>query len=41
MLTIIDAISAWPGTEVDMKEFDVDGIVTGSQKELVRQLAWH
>ncbi|MEK6982587.1 MAG: aminotransferase class V-fold PLP-dependent enzyme [Candidatus Micrarchaeota archaeon] len=32
MLTIIDAISAWPGTEVDMKEFDVDGIVTGSQK---------
>lgn len=32
MLTIIDAISAWPGTEVNMKEFDIDGIVTGSQK---------
>ncbi|MEM3422866.1 MAG: aminotransferase class V-fold PLP-dependent enzyme [Candidatus Bilamarchaeaceae archaeon] len=32
MLTIIDGISAWPGTEMDMKEFCVDGFVTGSQK---------
>jgi aspartate aminotransferase-like enzyme len=32
MLTIIDGISAWPGTEFDMKEFHVDGFVTGSQK---------
>ena len=32
MLTIVDGISAWPGIEVNMKEFSVDGIVTGSQK---------
>jgi len=32
MLTIIDGVSAWPGTEMDMKEFGVDGFVTGSQK---------
>ncbi len=32
MLTIIDGISAWPGTEMDMKEYSVDGFVTGSQK---------
>ncbi len=32
MLTIIDGISAWPGTEFNMKEFSVDGFVTGSQK---------
>lgn len=32
MLTIIDAISAWPGTELDMKEFGVDAVVAGSQK---------
>jgi len=32
MITIIDGISAWPGTEFDMKEFCVDGFVTGSQK---------
>jgi aspartate aminotransferase-like enzyme len=32
MITIIDGISAWPGTEFDMKEFGVDGFVTGSQK---------
>lgn len=32
MLTIIDGISAWPGTELDMKEFNIDGFVTGSQK---------
>ncbi|MFH0737165.1 MAG: aminotransferase class V-fold PLP-dependent enzyme [Candidatus Micrarchaeota archaeon] len=32
MLTIIDGISAWPGTEMDMKEFSVDAFVTGSQK---------
>lgn len=32
MLTIIDGISAWPGTELNMKEFSVDGFVTGSQK---------
>lgn len=32
MLTIIDGISAWPGTEMDMKEFGVDGFVAGSQK---------
>ncbi|MFH1520909.1 MAG: aminotransferase class V-fold PLP-dependent enzyme [Candidatus Micrarchaeota archaeon] len=32
MLTIIDGISAWPGTEFNMKEFHVDGFVTGSQK---------
>lgn len=32
MLTIIDGISAWPGTELDMKGFGVDGFVAGSQK---------
>ncbi len=32
MLTIIDGISAWPGTEFDMKGFSVDAFVTGSQK---------
>ncbi len=32
MLTIIDGISAWPGTELDMKRFGVDAFVTGSQK---------
>lgn len=32
MITIIDGISAWPGTEFNMKEFFVDGFVTGSQK---------
>ncbi|MDD5340252.1 MAG: alanine--glyoxylate aminotransferase family protein [Candidatus ainarchaeum sp.] len=32
MLTIIDGISAWPGTEFDMKAFHVDAFVTGSQK---------
>ena len=32
MLTIVDGISAWPGTGMDMKEFCVDGFVTGSQK---------
>jgi aspartate aminotransferase-like enzyme len=34
MLTIIDGISAWPATELDMKEFGVDGFVTGSQKAI-------
>lgn len=32
MITIIDGISAWPGTEFSMKEFYVDAFVTGSQK---------
>ena len=32
MLTIIDGISAWPGTELNMREFGIDGFVTGSQK---------
>ncbi len=32
MITIVDGISAWPGTEFNMKEFYVDGFVTGSQK---------
>jgi len=32
MLTVIDAISAWPGADMDMKEFGVDGIAIGSQK---------
>lgn len=32
MITIIDGISAWPGTEFNMKEFHVDAFVTGSQK---------
>lgn len=34
MLTIIDGISAWPGTEMDMKEYHVDGFVVGSQKAI-------
>lgn len=34
MLTIIDGISAWPGTEFNMKDFSVDGFVTGSQKSI-------
>ncbi len=32
MLTIIDGISAWPGTEFDMKAFNADAFVTASQK---------
>ncbi|MGV8085328.1 MAG: pyridoxal-phosphate-dependent aminotransferase family protein [Candidatus Bilamarchaeum sp.] len=32
MTVIIDGISAWPGTPLDMKEFHIDGFVTGSQK---------
>ena len=32
MLTIIDGISAWPGTELDMKSLHIDAFVTGSQK---------
>lgn len=32
MFTIVDGISAWPGTEFNMKEFSVDGFVTASQK---------
>jgi len=32
MLTIIDGISAWPGTELDMKAFHIDAFVAGSQK---------
>jgi len=32
MFTIVDAISAWPGTEMNMKEFGIDAFVTGSQK---------
>jgi aspartate aminotransferase-like enzyme len=32
MLTIIDGISAWPGTEFDMDSFGVDAFVTASQK---------
>jgi serine---pyruvate transaminase len=32
MLTIVDGISAWPGTEFNMKEYCVDAFVTGSQK---------
>lgn len=34
MLTIVDGISAWPGTEIKMKDFGVDGFVTGSQKSI-------
>ncbi|MBU0532956.1 alanine--glyoxylate aminotransferase family protein [Candidatus Micrarchaeota archaeon] len=34
MLTILDGISAWPGTEMDMKEFGVDGFAVGSQKAI-------
>jgi len=32
MFTIIDGISAWPCTELNMKDFGVDGFVSGSQK---------
>lgn len=32
MLTIIDGISAWPGTPFSMPEYHVDAFVTGSQK---------
>ncbi len=32
MLTIVDGISAWPGTPLDMSEYNVDAFVTGSQK---------
>jgi len=32
MFTIVDSISAWPGTPMDMKEFGIDAFVTGSQK---------
>ncbi|HSB47641.1 MAG TPA: aminotransferase class V-fold PLP-dependent enzyme [Candidatus Bilamarchaeum sp.] len=32
MLTIIDGISAWPGTEFNLLEYNVDAFVTGSQK---------
>lgn len=32
MLTIVDGISAWPGSEFNMKEYHVDAFVTGSQK---------
>ncbi|MFH1394523.1 MAG: aminotransferase class V-fold PLP-dependent enzyme [Candidatus Micrarchaeota archaeon] len=32
MITIIDGISAWPGTKMDMKKYSIDGFVTGSQK---------
>jgi serine---pyruvate transaminase len=32
MLTIIDGISAWPGTEFNMQSFHADAFVTGSQK---------
>jgi aspartate aminotransferase-like enzyme len=32
MITIIDGISAWPGTPMDMKDYNIDGFVTGSQK---------
>ncbi len=32
MLTIVDGISAWPGTPLDMKEFGIDAFVAGSQK---------
>ena len=34
MLTIIDGISAWPGTRMDMQEFYVDGFAAGSQKSI-------
>lgn len=34
MLTIIDGISAWPGTEMDMKKYGVDGFAAGSQKSI-------
>lgn len=32
LVTIVDGISAWPGTEFNMRDFGVDGFVTGSQK---------
>ncbi len=32
MLTIVDGISAWPGTEFNMHDYPVDAFVTGSQK---------
>jgi len=32
MFTIIDGISAWPGTEFDMRKFGVDAFVSASQK---------
>jgi aspartate aminotransferase-like enzyme len=34
MLTIIDGISAWPGIEMNMKKFYVDGFAAGSQKSI-------
>jgi aspartate aminotransferase-like enzyme len=34
MLTIIDGISAWPGIEMDMKKYFVDGFAAGSQKSI-------
>lgn len=34
MITIIDGVSAWPGTKFNMKDFSVDGFVTGSQKDI-------
>lgn len=34
MLTIVDGVSAWPGTEFDMKEYHVDAFVAGSQKSI-------
>jgi aspartate aminotransferase-like enzyme len=34
MLTIVDCISAWPGTPLDMKGYDVDAFVAGSQKSI-------
>ncbi len=32
MITILDCVSAWPGYEVDMMEFGLDGFATASQK---------
>lgn len=32
MMTIIDGISAWPGTEMNMQDYHIDAFVTGSQK---------
>lgn len=34
MRIILDAISAWPAHTLNMKEFGVDGFVTGSQKAI-------
>ncbi|MBD3210047.1 aminotransferase class V-fold PLP-dependent enzyme [Candidatus Micrarchaeota archaeon] len=34
MLTLIDGVSAWPGTGMDMKAFGVDGFAVGSQKAI-------